>query len=294
MTDFLQVAISSLGQGSVYALLALGLTLIYRSTTTVNFAHGALFMLGAFIALELMILGVPYLLAVVLAIVIMALLGWGIDKVAFEPLVKKEHVAQVFATIAVSFVITGVVRFFTVDQRGMAPIFGDNAYLRMGELTINTQHLAMIASLVVVSLALGWFFQRTRIGLVIRACTSNLRGADLVGINVKRVFAIMWSLGSALAALAGILVAPTLLVGPDIGNRPLVIGLAAMALGGFGSIPGALIGGLAMGLIEGFSGYYISTQLGAVAGLVVVLAVLVFRPNGLLGMRQTRVQAVGS
>lgn len=290
LTDLLQVLISSLGQGSVYALLALGLTLIFRSTTTVNFAHGSLFMLGAFVALELLILGAPYLLAVVGSLIFMAILGWIIDKVAFEPLLKKDHVTQVFATVAVSFIVTGVARYLTVDQRGMPPIFGDAAYIQTSGLAINTQHLAMIASLIIVSLLLGYFFRRTKIGLVIRACTSNLRAADLSGINVKRVFAIMWGLGAALAGLAGILAAPTLLVGPDIGNRPLVIGLAAMALGGFGSIPGALIGGLAMGLLEGFSGFYISTQLGAVAGLVVVLALLIARPNGLMGAKDTRMQ----
>ncbi|HEY9477861.1 MAG TPA: branched-chain amino acid ABC transporter permease [Microbacteriaceae bacterium] len=288
--DLVQVLIAGFGQGSIYALMALGLTLIYRSTTTLNFAQGALFMLGAFLTLELIMAGVPYLLAIGLALVILAVLGLTIDKLAFQPLLKKDHVTQVFATVAISFIIVGAVRFVTVDQRGLPALLGGKGYLEIGGAVINTQYLMMIASLIVVGLLLAYFFQRTRIGLIIRACTDNLRGADLVGINVKRVFAIMWGLGAVLAGLAGILAAPTLLVSPDVGNTPLVIGLVAMALGGFGSIPGAVIGGLLMGLLEQVANFYVSTQLGAVAGFLVVLVLLIVRPNGIMGFRGIRLQ----
>ena len=287
--DLVQVLIAGLGQGSIYALLALGLTLIYRSTTTLNFAHGALFMLGAFVALELITSGVNYALAVVLTLVLMAVLGLVIDKLAFQPLLKKDHVTQVFATVAVSFIVVGAVRFVTVDQRGMPPMLGDG-YLHVGDVVINTQYVMMIVALVVVSMILTFFFQRTRIGLIIRASTTSIRGADLVGINVKRVFGIMWAVGCLLAGLAGILAAPTLLVGPDVGNTPLIVGLVAMTLGGFGSIPGAVLGGLLMGLLEATANFYVSTQLGAVSGFVVVLVLLVVRPEGILGVRDNRLR----
>jgi branched-chain amino acid transport system permease protein len=287
--DLIQVLIAGLGQGSIYALLALGLTLIYRSTTTLNFAHGALFMLGAFVALELITVGVNYALAVVLTLVLMAVLGLVIDKLAFQPLLKKDHVTQVFATVAVSFIVVGAVRFVTVDQRGMPPLLGEG-YLNVGDIVINTQYVMMIVALVVVSLILAFFFQRTRIGLIIRASTTSIRGADLVGINVKRVFGIMWAVGCLLAGLAGILAAPTLLVGPDVGNTPLIVGLVAMTLGGFGSIPGAVLGGLLMGLLEATANFYVSTQLGAVSGFVVVLVLLVVRPEGILGVRDNRLR----
>ena len=248
--DLIQVLVAGFGQGSIYALLALGLTLIYRSTTTLNFAHGALFMLGAFVALELITAGVNYALAVVLTLVLMAVLGLVIDKLAFQPLLKKDHVTQVFATVAVSFIVVGAVRFVTVDQRGMPPILGEG-YLNVGDVVINTQYVMMILALIVVSLVLTFFFQRTRIGLIIRASTTSIRGADLVGINVKRVFGIMWAVGCLLAGLAGILAAPTLLVGPDVGNTPLIVGLVAMTLGGFGSIPGRGARGAAHGAARG-------------------------------------------
>ncbi|HSF26720.1 MAG TPA: branched-chain amino acid ABC transporter permease [Actinomycetes bacterium] len=287
--DLIQVLIAGFGQGSIYALLALGLTLIYRSTTTLNFAHGALFMLGAFVALELITAGVNYALAVVLTLVLMAALGLVIDKLAFQPLLKKDHVTQVFATVAVSFIVVGAVRFVTVDQRGMPPILGEG-YLNVGDIVINTQYAMMILALILVSLVLTFFFQRTRIGLIIRASTTSIRGADLVGINVKRVFGIMWAVGCMLAGLAGILAAPTLLVGPDVGNTPLIVGLVAMTLGGFGSIPGAVLGGLLMGLLEATANFYVSTQLGAVSGFVVVLVLLVARPEGILGVRGNRLR----
>ena len=288
--DLVQVLVSGLGQGSVYALVALGLTLIYRSTTTLNFAHGALFMLAPFIALALYVRGTPLLFSIVVALLAVAILGWVVDKMAFEPLLEKDHITQVFATVAIGFIITGAVRYVTVDQHAMPPFLGNDAYVDVLGAKVSTQYFVMIAALVLTSLALAYFFLRTQLGLIIRACTGNLRGASLVGINVRRVFGLMWALGALLAGLAGVLAAPTLLVGADIGNRPLIIGLAAMALGGFGSIPGAVLGGLLMGLLEVFGAFYISTQLGDVTGLLVILLLLLVRPTGILGSSETRLR----
>lgn len=286
MTNFLQVLIAGLGQGSIYAVLALGLTLILRSTTVLNFSHGALYMASAFIALELIRAGVNYALAVVIAIAAVTLLGAIIDLIAFEPLVHKEHVTQVFATFAVSFIIVGIVQYLTVDQRGMPPILQTES-LHFGELTVNPQYLIMIGVLAVAGLILALFFRYTRTGLIIRASTDNMRGAALVGIKVRNVFLIMWMLGAALAAIAGILAAPTTLVSATMGDTPMITALAAMTLGGFGSIPGSVIGGLLMGLLETGGNFYVSTQLGGVAGFVAVFLLLVIRPGGLQRIRRT-------
>ncbi len=285
MTNFLQVLIAGLGQGSIYAVLALGLTLILRSTTVLNFSHGALYMASAFIALELIRAGVNYALAVLIAIAAVTLLGAVIDLIAFEPLLHKEHVTQVFATVAVSFIIVGIVQYMTVDQRGMPPILEAES-LHFGELTINPQYLIMIGVLAVAGLTLALFFRYTRTGLIIRASTDNMRGAALVGIKVRQVFLIMWMLGAALAAIAGILAAPTTLVSATMGDTPMITALAAMTLGGFGSIPGSVIGGLVMGLLETGGNFYISTQLGGVAGFAAVFLLLVIRPGGLQRTRR--------
>jgi branched-chain amino acid transport system permease protein len=282
MADFIQIAVSGLSQGAVYGLMALGLTVIYRSTTVLNFAHGAFFALGAFLTLFVLELEVPYLLAIAISVAVVFVLGVVVFRLAFDRLLKEEHFTQVFATVAVSFIVTGGLRMLSSDHRGMPTLFGGEM-LSIGTLSINPQHIVSITTLVVVSTAFAWVFLKTRFGRILRASTQNLRGASLVGINVTGVFALMWGVGSALAALAGILAAPTLLVSPDVGVRPFLLGFAAMSLGGFGSFPGAVVGGILIGLIEVFAGFYISTTLGNAAGFLVILLVLLVRPQGIFG-----------
>ena len=282
MADFVQIAISGLSQGAVYGLMALGLTVIYRSTTVLNFAHGAFFALGAFVTLFLLEANVPYLAAIAAAVLAVFVLGVAVFRVAFGRLLSEEHFTQVFATVAVAFILTGILRSMSADQRGMPTLFGGDMW-SIGAAAVNPQHLVSITTLLVVSAIFAWVFLRTRFGRILRASTQNLRGATLVGINVTGVFAVMWGVGSALAALAGILAAPTLLVSADVGVRPFLLGFAAMSLGGFGSFPGAVVGGLLIGLIEVFAGFYVSTTLGNAAGFLIILIVLLLRPQGIFG-----------
>lgn len=282
MADLLQVLISGLSQGAIYGLMALGLTVVFRSTTILNFAHGEAFMVGAFVTLMLLQAGLPYPLAILVALLIVVIGGMIINKVAFEPLLDAEHTTQVFATIAVSFIFKGTVRYFSVDQRGMPPLLG-GGLIRVGGAIINPQHIMSALVLIAVSLIFGYVFLRTRAGRILRACTQSVRGAELVGVDVKRIFTYMWGVGPGLGAIAGILAAPTLLVSPDIGGRPLLLGFAAMALGGFGSFIGAVVGGVLLGLIEVFAAFYVSTSLGNVAGFAVILLVLLIRPVGIFG-----------
>lgn len=282
MDDLVQITISGLSQGAVYGLMALGLTVIYRSTTVLNFAHGAFFALGAVLTLFLLDADVPYLLAILIAVAVVLLVGVIVFRVAFDRLLAEEHVTQVFATVAVSFILTGALRAFSADQRGMPTLF-DGQMWQVGTIAINPQHVVSVVTLIAVSGAFAWVFLKTRFGRILRASTQNLRGASLVGINVTSVFGAMWGVGSALAALAGILAAPTLLVSADVGVRPFLLGFAAMSLGGFGSFPGAVVGGLLIGLIEVFAGFYISTTLGNAAGFLIILVVLLVRPQGIFG-----------
>lgn len=282
MDDLIQITISGLSQGAIYGLVALGLTVVYRSTTVLNFAHGEAFMLGAFLTLVCLQAGIPYPAAIALGVAGVFIIGVIIDRIAFEPLLDSEHTTQVFATIAVGFMLKGGVRYFLVDQRGMPPIAGSN-HIRLGSALINPQHLVTALTLIVITFLFGFIFYQTRVGRILRACTQSLRGASLVGINIKGVFKVMWGVGPVLGAIAGILAAPTLLVSPDIGGRPLLLGFAAMALGGFGSFPGAIVGGILLGLIEVSAAFYISTTLGDVAGFLVILIVLLVRPRGIFG-----------
>lgn len=291
MINFIQVAIAGLGQGSIYALMALGLTLILRSTTVLNFAHGALYMVAAFLTLQMVRAGWNYGLAILVAVAAVVLIGIIIDLVAFEPLLEKEHVTQVFATFAMSFIMIGIVQYMSVDQRGLAPIFSKQS-IKLGALTVNPQYIVMIGVLIAAAIGLALFFSYTRAGLIIRASTDNMRGARLVGIRVRSVFMTMWGVGALLAAIAGILAAPTSLVTPTMGEMPMITALAAMTLGGFGSIPGSVFGGLAMGLLEMSGNYYVSTRLGGVAGFLAVFLLLIARPGGLQGIRFRRTARV--
>ena len=271
---------SGLSQGAVYGLMALGLTFIYRSTTVLNFAHGESFMLGAFITVATIEEGIPYVPAMLIAIVSVFVAGVLIEKVAFEPLLERDHVTQVFATVAVSFIIKGLVRRVTVDERGVPPLL-DMDFIRVGTAVLNPQHLLTASTLLVVSVFFGYLFLRTGLGRILRASTESLRGAMLVGIDVRRVFAAMWGAGAAVGAISGILAAPTLLFSPDIGGRPLLLGFAAMALGGFGSFVGAVVGGVLLGLIQVAAGFYVSTTLGDLSGFLLIFLVLLVRPQGI-------------
>ncbi len=286
MSDLLQVLVSGLAQGGIYAFVALGLTVIYRSTSVLNFMHSENFMVGAFLTLvATSSWHLPMLVAIAVALSVVFLVGVIINKVAFEPLLKADHLTQVFATVAVLFIIRGVVRFFTVDQRPLAPILG-NSVLRVGDAALRPQDLLTTGVLAVATGILALVFLKTHLGRVMRAGTQSLRGCSLIGIDVRRMFAVMWGVGGVLGALAGILAAPTLLVFPDMGARPLLLGFAGMTLGGFGSLPGAIVGGLLVGLIEVGGAFYGSTTLGDVAGFLVILVVLLVRPHGLFGSRE--------
>lgn len=286
MSDLIQVLVSGLAQGAVYALVGLGLTVIYRSTTVLNFMHSESFMLGAFTTLVMVTFWeIPMLVAIPIAVAAVFLVGVLVDKVGFEPLMEAPHLAQVFATIALSFVIKGIVRFFTIDERPLPAIAGFTV-LRIGEAVVRPQDLITAAVLLTATLLLAFVFWRTHIGLIIRAATQTLRGCALVGINAKRLFTLMWGVGGALGGLAGILAAPSLLVYPDMGGRPLMLGWAGMTLGGFGTFPGAIVGGVLVGLLEVAAGYYVSTALGDVAGFAVIFVVLLVRPQGMFGSRE--------
>ena len=284
---FLQVLISGLAVGGIYALMALGLTAIYRSTTVVNFAHAEAFMLAAFVSVIAIAAGVPYAAAIVLGLLATAILGLLMYRIVFAPLMNADHVTHVFGTIAVGFILTGGVRWlFGSDVRRLPPIL-DRPPIRIGSAgnaaVIDSQSIIIIVAVLMLTGLLAWLFLKSQLGMILRATTQNQRGAMLVGIEIKKVFAAMWVVGPVLAGLAGILAAPTLLVGPDLGQAPMLLAFAGMALGGFGSFPGAVLGGVLIGVIQTTVGLYISTGFAEASGYLVILVVLLVRPQGIFG-----------
>lgn len=286
MTELLQIIVSGIAQGALYGLMALGLTVVYRATTVLNFMHGQNFMVGGIVAFfGVTTWSLPYPIAIVFALAVVFALGLLIDRVAYRPLLRAPHLTQVFATIAISFILIGLARVFVGDERPMPPIIGGE-FLNIAGARLNPQHLVTAVVLLVTSGALAYVFQRTQAGLILRASTQSARGAAMVGIDVRMVAAIMWGVGGILGGMAGILAAPFLLVSADMGVRPLILGFAAMTLGGFGTFPGAVLGGLIIGLTEVAAGYYVSTTLGDAAGFALIFVVLLVRPGGLFGTRE--------
>ena len=282
MTTFIQSFIAGLSEGSIFALMALGMVLILRATTILNFGHAVNFMAAPVMVLFMTRAGVPLLLASAISLVGVFILGLIIERVTIQPLFNAEHLHQVFATVAVLFIGEGVIRSLVAVPQRIPPLMGDTV-TRVGDVALNPQYLLSIAVLIVFLIALVVVFQRTSTGRVLRATTENVRGASLVGINTKRVFLITWAVAAVLGAVAGLLAAPVYLVSADMGARAANMAFVGMALGGFGSIPGAVLGGLLVGVTNLLASTYISTTLGDGAGFLLILLVLLVRPQGIFG-----------
>lgn len=279
-----QLIISGLAQGAIYALIALSLTVVYRATTIVNFGHGDFVMTGAFVVYILVILaGVPYIGAAFLAIAILFALGIAISRGFIDPIKAGPHIGFAMMSISIGYVLRGSARtLWGREVLPMPPVF-DIEPIFIGDLVI-TGDAVFIG--VIVSVLLAAFFvvfYKTSIGTVIQAVYQSERGAMLIGINVRSFHEMMWGVGLAMGAMAGILVAPISLLHPDMGASFLIRGFAAMTLGGFGSLGGAVLGGLLLGVSEQLFGAYLNSSLMDITAYLIIVAVLVIRPAGLFG-----------
>ena len=288
MTFFLQLTLSGLMLGAIYALIALSLTIVYRATTIVNFGHGDFVMAGAFVVYVLVIyLGLPYVPAAVLAVIILFCLGVGISRGFIDPIKAGPHIGFAMMSISLGYVLRGGARALWGREVFPMPGVFDMEPIFFGELVV-TGDVLFIASIVAVFLAVFFLvFYRTTIGTVIQAVYQSERGATLSGVNVLAFHQSMWGVGLAMGALGGILIAPISLLHPDLGASFLIRGFAAMALGGFGSLGGAVVGALLLGLAELLFGFYINTALIDITAYLVIVGVLVIRPAGLFGKTVT-------
>ena len=280
---FFQLLLSGISQGSIYALAALGMTILFRSTTVVNFGHGEFFMFGAFgVYVFLNLFEFSFPLAVVLALIMMFVVGVVCERLLIRPMLTAPHVAIAMMTVAISYLFRGIARvFWGRDVLPMPPVFSFPP-IELGGVVVTTQDLIITGTTLTLMLVFFVFFYFTRVGKIAQAASQNLRGAALVGINVPRFFSSMWGVAAVMGAVGGILVAPVTLLYPDMGAYTLIRAFAAMTLGGFGLLSGAIVGGLLMGLIEQFAGAYISTALIDIAAYLVIIIVLIFKPSGLL------------
>ncbi|PZO65821.1 MAG: branched-chain amino acid ABC transporter permease [Paracoccus denitrificans] len=287
MSEFLQFIFSGLTVGAVYALVALGFTIIYNASDVVNFAQGEFVMLGGMITVFAHAAGLPLPLAALAAILATALLGIAMYKLTIEPARGAPVVSLIIITIGASIFIQGATQLIFDKQIHSFPSFSGDAPIRVGGATILPQSLWVIGGATLVFIALWLFFTRTMLGRAVLATSNNRRAAQLVGINTHFVMMLSFALSAAIGALAGVLATPITLTAYSVGIGFALKGFAGAMLGGMGNPMGALLGGFAIGMIEALTAGYISSQYKDAAAFLVILAVLFFRPQGLFGRRST-------
>ena len=285
---FLQLTLSGLAQGAIYALVALSLTVIYRATTIVNFGHGDFVMAGAFVVYVLVIyVGLHYVPAAVLAILILFILGIAVSRGFIDPIAAGPHIGFAMMSISLGYVLRGGARTLWGREVFPMPRVFDMEPIFIGGVVITGDALFICGIVAVLLVVFFLVFYRTTVGTIIQAVYQSERGATLIGVNVRAFHESMWGVGLALGAVGGILIAPISLLHPDLGAAFLIRGFAAMTLGGFGSLGGAVVGGLLLGVAEQYFGAYINTALIDITAYLVIVAVLVVRPAGLFGETAT-------
>lgn len=285
--QFIQLVISGVAQGCIYGLIALGFVLIYKATETVSFAQGELMMLGAFGGLAVMsFIGLPYWAAVIGAIAGMALFGMLLERMVIRPILGQPAFSIVMLTIGIGYVARGLITMIPGigTETQALPVPYKDQVLSAGPLLLNVEQLVVIAATGVLSALLYTLFRYSKVGIAMQAASQNQLAAYYMGIPVQRLNNLVWGLAAAVAAIAGLLLAPITFVHANMG----FIGLKAFpaaVVGGFGSLPGAIVGGLVIGIVESLSGFYLPEGFKDVAAYVVVLIMLMVRPNGLFGER---------
>jgi branched-chain amino acid transport system permease protein len=283
MAEFLQFAFSGLTVGAVYALVAVGFTLIYNASGVINFAQGEFVMLGGMATVFLAAAGVPLPLAALGAIVATIVVGLALHRLAIEPARDASTAALIIITIGASIFLRGGAEvFFDKRFHSLPPLVG-NEPIHVGGAAIVPQSLVVLAGTAVIVTALSLFMRRTLFGKAIVATAANRLAARLVGIDTRIVVGFSFGVSAAIGAIAGVLVTPITLTSYDAGTLLALKGFAAAMLGGIGSAPGAVVGGLLLGLLEQFSAGYLSSQYKDAVAFVVILIVLLARPQGLLG-----------
>ncbi len=283
--QFIQLVISGIAQGCIYGLIALGFVLIYKATETVSFAQGELMMLGAFLGLAGMtMLGFPFWLAVLASILAMGLFGVLLERVVIRPILGQPAFSIVMLTIGIGYVARGAITMIPGigTETHTLPVPYKDQVWNLGALVLSAEQVVVIIVTGVLCMGLFAMFRYTRLGIAMQAASQNQLAAYYMGIPVKRLNGLVWGLAAAVAAIAGLLLAPITFVHANMG----FIGLKAFpaaVVGGFGSLPGAIVGGLVIGIVESLSGFYLPEGFKDIAAYIVVLIMLMVKPNGLFG-----------
>ena len=284
--EFLSYLISGISLGSIYAIIALGYTMVYGIAKMLNFAHGDVIMVGGYVSFCAMsYLGLPALPAALLAMLACTVLGIVIERLAYKPLRSAPSLAVLITAIGVSYFLqNSALLIWKAAPKSYPAVVSGSAEFFGGELKVPYISLLTIVICLVIMLGLTTFVSKSKLGKAMRACSEDKGAAQLMGINVNRTISMTFAIGSALAAIAGVLLCsayPTLM--PTTGSMPGIKAFTAAVFGGIGSIPGAFLGGLLLGIIEAMAKAYISMQLANSIVFAVLIVVLLVKPSGLLG-----------
>ena len=280
---FLSLLIEGIAVGSIYSLIAVGFIILVQTTDVVNFAHGDLLMFSTFIAYLLIVqLGLPTLVGIGMTIIFAAVVGVLIEKVVVKPIIDRAHEAVILATLGLAFILKGLAAIFWSDKVYSFPGLFTDDYYTIGELRIDPQNIGIIVAAIVIISVLYVFIKFTKVGTGLRAVSQNKQAAQLMGIPLNRVYSIAWAIGGAMAAIAGILLAPRIFLSTNMGHLTF-IAIIACIIGGFGNLFGAIVGGYLLGILQTVLPLYIPQRLQGLIPYALLIIVLFVRPAGILG-----------
>lgn len=286
--EVLQLLISGLSQGCVYGLIALGFVLIYKATEMVNFAQGDMMMLGAFIAFSFSnVMHLPFFWTILLTLVVAGLFGAGTERLILRPMIGEPPFSVLMLTIGLGFIFRAAAGAIWGNEPRALDVPYAGGVISIQGLTIGYENVAIVVGTTLLCASLFLFFRFTRLGVAMQASSQNQLAAYYVGIPVKRIYSLVWALSAMISAVAGILVAPVSLVDPLMG----FVGIKAFAaaiVGGFGSLPGAIVGGLLVGVVEQFAALYLPPGFSEVSAYIILLLMLLLRPEGIFAAMQRK------
>ncbi len=285
LQEFIQLTINGLLQGGIYSLISIGLTLIFGVTRIVNFAHGEFLMLAMYATYFLFhSAGMDPYLSLLIVTPLLFLLGLVAERLVIHPILNAPSFMQIFSTVGLSVALQNAALFlFTADYRSIRTAYSTKA-LSASDFLISIPRLIAFVASILISFCLFLFLKKTYIGKAIRAVAQNRMASTLMGINIRRIYLLTFGLGTALVGIAGGLLMPVYYVFPTVGGLFVLTAFVVVVLGGMGNITGALVGGLIIGVVESYSGFYLATQLKEAVYFIIFILVLLLKPSGLFGI----------
>jgi branched-chain amino acid transport system permease protein len=285
MQEFIQLTINGLLQGGIYSLISIGLTLIFGVTRIVNFAHGEFLMVAMYATFFLFqYAGMDPYLSLLIVTPLLFVLGLISERLVIHPILKAPSFMQIFSTVGLSVALQNTALFFwTADYRSVQTAYSTKTYLVSGIMISFPRVMTFLAALL-ISWVLFLYLKKTYMGRAIRAVAQNRTASTLMGINIRQVYLLTFGLGTALVGIAGGLLMPVYYVFPTVGGLFCLTAFVVVVLGGMGNLTGAFVGGLIIGLVESFSGFYLATQLKEAVYFVIFILVLLLKPSGLFGI----------